>query len=299
MIQSPKLSVSNICWAEGRDTSAYTVLRDNGVRFIDIAPTKLFNKPLANIERDDAETYRVRLRTHELAIAALQSLTYGTQGNILTGSRSERLALQDRVRASLRLAGYVGAHTIIYGSPATRILGENIDAKEASARALDFFSPLDRVADEIGVTLGIEPVSPTWTAGQPAFGQTSAEIVDFADYMHREGFQSTRLVVDTFAMHDANENPEMVLRNAAARKLVAPHMQIAEASMGPHSEASQIDHRSFSQACRDIIPALIDSHPTVVPTIAIEMMPDQSPKPVAMARLARIIKTAKANYELD
>lgn len=314
-----ELAVSNICWPDGPETqvAAIDTLARSGVYAIDIAPGKAFPEMGTvgpdGIDRDELVNFRRTLRVEAdaspgvMRVAGFQAVTFGRSESIFSEDIEQARALADHMRGIIRLAEFVGAQTIVYGSGGTR-LTEGLTEEQINERAAAFFVPLSEEAHNSGVVLGIEPVSTTWTKGQPVFGRTGAEVVDFASLLHREhGSRSLQFVPDSFAMHDAGDDIQNVLLAAKERGVLAPHAQIAEPGMAPHEIESPID-RSHDQLdialMRSLAPQAAERAQIhgVPPTLAIEMFApknqDGKPVPVDDVRfvLASVISAAKTNY---
>jgi D-psicose/D-tagatose/L-ribulose 3-epimerase len=299
MTRHAELSVSNISWLSDRDELAYDVLSETNVKYIDIAPSKIFpsiqNRGIEHIDRREVQDFMKAIGKRGLKVAGFQSLAYGLTGNFITSSQSAIRELSMHIADVIHLAEEVGAHTLVYGAGSSRKY-EGLDPYAVNERAADFFTPLDTVARESGVVLGIEPVSTTWTNGMPVFGRTANEIIDFTSALKREGATNTKLVIDTFAMHDADEDPSLVVDRAVSLDVLAPHMQISEPKMAPHSEKSPIDHEAFSSAMRAITEELAVKYPATIPTIAIEMFASAASESEAMQQLTNSIHVAQKSY---
>jgi len=114
-----KLAVSNIAWAPEEDELAAAVLSEHGVRGIELAPTLIWPAPVEASERR-ARDYADGWRARGFEIVALQSLLYGRRDLQVFGAPEVREATLAFLGAICRLAGWLGAGTLVFGSPTNR-----------------------------------------------------------------------------------------------------------------------------------------------------------------------------------
>lgn len=291
MAEVAELAVSNICWPDGQyvQEAAIDVLASNLVSAIDVAPGKAFPEMGRvgpdGIDRDELVAFRRTLRHGNhgvtgaaMRIAGFQAVTFPRKESIFSDDPEEVGGLQEHMRGIIRLAEFVGAQTIVYGSGGTRLTRELTDG-QVFERAAEFFAPLGRMANDAGVVLGIEPVSTTWTDGNSVFGRTGAEVVDFATRLKTEQpGSSIKFVPDSFAMADGGDNILDIVSSADDQDddVLAPHAQIAEPGMAPHTKETTIKdaHHTLDNALSmawayTAINRVRNGAP--LPTIAIEM----------------------------
>lgn len=316
-----EVAVSNICWPHGpaAQEAAIDTLHSMGVHSIDIAPGKAFPEMAkvgsGGIDEDELAAFRRTLRSNvdnrysPLRVAGLQGVTFGRPPTetIFSEDPGQADRLRDYVAGIIRLAEFVGAQTIVYGSGGTRLTGD-LDKDQAYERAAEFFGSLGQLARDSGVTLGIEPVSTIWTKGQPVFGRTAAEVLDFATRLKVEiGMSAVKLVPDSFAMADGEDNFGLVIERARENGLLAAHAQIAEPGMAAHTTDSPIGwaHRQMDAALAINFRDLADQSRrdnVPMPVLAIEMFEPKdgagSPASPAETRLAinGIVSAARRNY---
>ena len=90
-----RLAVSNIAWPADQDAAVAGVLRDLGVTGIEVAPTKVWPRPL-EASPTEIEDYRAFWEARGFEIVAAQALLFGRPD--LTLFESEAARRQDGAR---------------------------------------------------------------------------------------------------------------------------------------------------------------------------------------------------------
>lgn len=149
-----KLAVSNIAWPADADAEAAELLRHHGATGVELAPKKVWPDPVSATE---AEAHAVRnwWESRGLSIVAFQALLFGRPDLVLFGTPSVRDELAETLDRLCRLAGWVGARALVFGSPKNRLRGERPLA-EVWPVAVDFFRRVGDRAQSHGVTIGLE-----------------------------------------------------------------------------------------------------------------------------------------------
>jgi len=216
-----KLAVSNIAWDAGIDDAAAALLVREGVRGVELAPTKWRAAPFDASAADVAEL-RARWEDRALPIVSLQSLLFGRPELQLLAADRERGALLDHLRKVADFAGAVGAKALVFGSPKNRVRGER-PVDDAMHVARDTFLALAPHARDRGVVFCIE-------ANPPAYGcdfitQTSeaVELCQLADD------SSIRVNADLGGMILAGEDPASAIAQAAP---FVEHVHVSEPHLG-------------------------------------------------------------------
>ena len=301
MAQKAELSVSNIAWSSLKPDEArgaYSALERLSVARIDVAPTVAFpqikEEGVRSVGAMETAEFKKTLAEYGLSVAGMQSLTHGRPENIFNSDKQSLLALREHFAAIFDLGQALGTRTLVFGSPRMRTTGDLTPA-EIEERAAEFITNLDQLAGDAGVLLGIEPVSLSYTEGEPVFGETGEDLVNFIAEMNRKhGTKNTRFVPDTFAMHDGNDLPIATLKRAAKLGVLAPHMQIAEAALAAPNDESPIAHDVFDTAFDNQLPALQKEGES--PVIAIEMTrKDEDQEPLEVS-IQRAISTVRRVY---
>ncbi len=152
VMERTNLSISNIAWEESDRIEAYELLLELGVKFIEIAPTKLFGFKGYN-DLEFASKFRQRIRDmYGLSVVSLQSVWYGRSENIF-GTKSEVDSLLDYCKEIVLFSKILGCRNIVLGSPKNRVVGDFVGFEE---RAHYFFSELDSIAKNSNVIISLE-----------------------------------------------------------------------------------------------------------------------------------------------
>lgn len=149
-----KLSVSNLAWPQGADEEAATILSRLGVRAVELAPGKAWPNP-TNTTETEAVAVRNWWAERGFEIVAFQALVFGRPELQLFGEADIRQEFAEHLKKIARLAGWVGAGVLVFGSPKNR-RKESLPMPEAIGQAAEFFRPLGNFAAEQKTSFGIE-----------------------------------------------------------------------------------------------------------------------------------------------
>jgi len=235
-----RLAISNIAWPADQDEAVATLLREEGVEGIEIAPTKWWPKPLEATK----EEIRDRRRFWEergLSIVAAQSLLFGKADLQLFGSKEIRNALREYLSGVIAVCAALGAGPLVFGSPKNRRRGE-ITNEEAKRIAVEFFHSLAEFAHERGACLSLEANPPYYGAD---FMTTVAEAFEVVRAVDHPG---VRLQIDTACMNYVNDDPSTLLPAVAP---VISHFHVSEPNL-VEIGSSSIDHSLFATKLHQI-----------------------------------------------
>jgi len=155
-----KIAASNIAWAPDEDDLAAEVLRGAGVEGIEVAPTVVWPSPLEVTEREALE-FRDTWERRGFEIVAFQSLLYGRPELQVFGAPSVRAQTIDYLGGICRLAGWLGARGLVFGSPRNRH-ASHLSDRERARIAEDFFLAVADRAAATGTVLCLEPNPPEY-----------------------------------------------------------------------------------------------------------------------------------------
>jgi sugar phosphate isomerase/epimerase len=146
------LAVSNIAWPHADDERMAAQLSRYGVRGLEIAPTKIWQDPLAATP-GQVTACRRSWEGRGIAIVAAQALLFGRPELTLFESPSARAATAAYLEAIIRLCADLGATRLVFGSPKNRRIG-TMPPAQALDIAVDFFGGLAEVAHACGAAIG-------------------------------------------------------------------------------------------------------------------------------------------------
>jgi sugar phosphate isomerase/epimerase len=118
-----RLAVSNIAWTPDDDAIAAAALTAAGVHALEVAPTVRWPAPL-EVPRAEAAAWRAWWHDRGIDVVAMQSLLFGRPDLVVFGPPDVRAALVDYLGGICRLAAWLGATRLVFGSPANRRPGD-------------------------------------------------------------------------------------------------------------------------------------------------------------------------------
>lgn len=259
-----QLTISNIAWRRADDAAIAELLRELGVDAIEVAPTTIWPRPL-EVTEAEAAGYRSWWERRGIRIVALQALLFGRPDLQLFGTREDRAILLQYLVGIFRLAAWLGAGPLVFGSPRNRTAGD-LPEDERSRIATHFFRQAGEAASHAGVVLCIEPNPREYDCD---FVTSVADARTLVDDVNSAGFA---LHLDTGALTLAGDPPDAICRGTAPR-----HFHISEPYLAPVGGKSSVDHAACAAALR---------HAGYTGYCSIEMRaPSEDPLPLARTAL--------------
>lgn len=255
-----RLAISNIAWAPDHDEAVARVMRDAGVSGLEVAPTRGWNRP-TDVTRDEALEYREKWAARGIEIVAMQALLYGRADLVVFGDSGQRRATLDYLARISRLAGWLGATNLVFGSPKNRRV-DGVPLDEIRDSAVAFFREAGRTAAAEGVRLCIEPNPVEYECN---FVTSAAEGLALVRDVGREGFG---LHLDAGAMTLSGDDPARTFEECAESMY---HFHVSELYLGPVGEGP-VEHEAFATALR---------RADYGGWCSVEMRPSAPPRPVA------------------
>jgi len=235
------LAVSNIAWDPAEERAVAEALRDLEVRFVEIAPTKVFDDP-TDVSDDALRAYLDFWAGHGVRVAAFQSMLFGRPELSIFGDPALTALTVDRLGSFIDLAGRMGAGRLVFGSPRNRRRPEGAADDEVFDRAVEVFGALGRRAHDAGVIFCIEPNPPQYGCD---FVTTASEGAHLVRAVDSPGFG---LHLDVAGMTLAGDVPAEEIR--ANADLLA-HYHVSAPELGAIEETA-IDHTAAFRALREI-----------------------------------------------
>lgn len=128
-----KLAISNIAWSRESDEFMYGLLQKNGIKGLEIAPTRIWDNPEL-VTKKQVLDFKRKLSKYGLKVVAFQSILYGKSFNLF--SDECRLYMMKMID----LASYFGKIAIVIGSPKNRNCND-------MKMAISFFKELNAYAN--------------------------------------------------------------------------------------------------------------------------------------------------------
>lgn len=235
-----KTAISNIAWNPEDDERVAAWMKELGVEGVEIAPTKLWPKPL-EATVDQLVSYRRWWEKRGIPIVAMQALLFGRPELAIfetPAKRDETLHYLERIMA---VASALGAGPLVFGSPRNRKTNGR-SPHEVEAIAIEFFRRAGDAALRHHVTLCIEPNPTQYDCDWVTCAADGTDIVKKVDH---PGF---RLHLDAAGMHMAGDDID---RSIHAARDVLSHFHVSEPHLGPVTNGS-VPHDKHAQALKTI-----------------------------------------------
>ncbi len=235
-----KTAISNIAWNVADDAWVADLMLEMGVVGVEIAPTKIWPKPLLASAAELLE-YRRFWEQRGIRIVAMQSLLFGRADLQVFEDQAKRDEMLQYLEAIMALASTLGAGPLVFGSPKNRKVGSR-PRVEADAIAIDFFRRAGEAAIKHSVTLCIEPNPPQYECDYVTCAQQGLDLVRAVDH---PGF---RLHLDAAGMTLAGDPLEASLRAATGSMC---HFHVSEPSLGPIGQGG-VKHAVLADQLRQL-----------------------------------------------
>lgn len=217
-----RTAISNLAWNAADDERVARLMVEAGVRGVEIAPTKVWPKPLDATARELADCRRF-WEQRGIGVVAMQALLFGRQDLTLFESAARREATLDYLAKIMDLAAALGAGPLVFGSPKNRrVDGRPMD--EIEPIAVDFFRRAGDAAARRGVTLCIEPNPREYDCD---FVTNAREGIDLVARVGHPGF---RLHLDAAGMTMAGDP---LAESLAAALPWLCHFHVSEPNLAP------------------------------------------------------------------
>jgi D-psicose/D-tagatose/L-ribulose 3-epimerase len=151
-----KIAVSNIAWPADLDDTVAVRLAEQGIRGIEIAPTKVWPVP-SEVPDAEVDAYRRFWESRGISIVAAQALLFGRPDLVLFKDAYTREQTLAYLQAIIRRCGRLGARALVFGSPKNRQIGSENPAA-GWQQAVDFFGRLGEIAASEGTAKTVVPL---------------------------------------------------------------------------------------------------------------------------------------------
>lgn len=152
-----KLSISQIAWTPAENEAVAAMLVEYGLDGFEFVPSLLVpGKPVAELTDEEVQAAGEWWAARRLRPVAAQSLLFNRPELKLFGTDQERESLLDALVRVIRIAGILGATSLVFGSPQNR-RREGLSSDRACDIAGEFFRSAAVVAEQYKCVLCIEP----------------------------------------------------------------------------------------------------------------------------------------------
>lgn len=269
-----RLAVSSIAWANEEEADVAATLQELGVKYVELAPTKLWNDP-TEATADQAREVVAWWNEFGIEIAAFQSMLFARPDLKLFESESNRRECLKYLKDFIRLAGVMGVKKMVFGSPKNRQRGE-LSKAQADAIATEFFKEIGETAEQHGVIFCIEPNAPQYNCDYITNATEGAELV------RAVGSKGFGLHLDAACMALAGDDLGQSIRDNAD---LLEHFHISSPMLEQVEERDDVAHNVAAEALRQI---------GYDKLVSIEMRPGDAGMNVGRVRKA--VEFAKQTY---
>ncbi|WP_211472362.1 sugar phosphate isomerase/epimerase family protein [Collimonas humicola] len=242
-----RLAISNIAWDPAEDEAIATLLQNNGVDAIDVAPSKYFPVP-AMASNDDIAKVKNWWSERGIEITGMQALLFGTNGMNLFGSLQVQEQMLQYLNAVCRIGAGLGAKRLVFGSPKNRDRS-GLSDQDTTALAIAFFRRLGDIAQSYDVLICLE-ANPTCYGAN--FMTTTAETMQMVTLT---AHPSIKLQFDIGALTINGEDSAQVLKTCAP---FIGHIHISEPDLLPLGDGPT-NHANVANALECYLPRHVTS----------------------------------------
>lgn len=236
-----KLAISNIAWTNEEEADVAAKLQELGVRYIEIAPTKIWSDP-TKVTIEQINEYIEWWKKYDIEIVAFQSMLFARPDLKMFESSELRDETRQYLADFLRLAGDMGASRLVFGSPKNRQRG-GMSTEEADNIANRFFSEIGDVAKQYNTMLCIEPNAPQYNCDYITTADEGARLVRT---INSEGIG---LHLDTACMALAGDDISKSIQDNGD---ILKHFHISAPMLDRVYDRDDVDYRAAADALKRI-----------------------------------------------
>ncbi|MDQ0890931.1 D-psicose/D-tagatose/L-ribulose 3-epimerase [Paenibacillus sp. V4I9] len=231
-----KLAISNIAWDTKENNKIVNILKDFGVKGVEVAPTKVCPEP-ENANSTLIVEFQQYWQSNNLELVAMQSLLFGKPHLSIFGDK--QVETLDYLQTIIEMASALSTKALVFGSPKNRIVG-TMDSRKARANAIEFFYALGDKAAQKGLYFCIE-------ANPIAYGcDFLTETLEALKFVQEVNHPGMKLQIDTGTMFINKEEPRDILERCLP---YIGHFHISE----PHLNlVGNHDHTFIADCLKDL-----------------------------------------------
>ena len=221
-----KLSISNIAWLKKADPEIASILFDNAIRHIDVAP-------LLTVDSLDGSPHNFLSfwEKYNITPLGMQSLFYGRNNKFFTSESSMAETIEYFTKIT-ELAKKIGVTALVFGSPKQRVVEEKSVSKKL---IVHFFDQMATICKNHEITLCLEPNAASYGTN---FLNTTLETIKFIDAVNHP---SLKLNFDTGTILINGLDPTEVYRYSAE---YVGHVHISAPRLKP-VDVEMFDHKKL------------------------------------------------------
>jgi sugar phosphate isomerase/epimerase len=230
-----RLSVSNIAWQPDELEDHLKLLMELGCDGVEIAPSCIWKEP-AHVSLHEMEELKTLISKYNLVIPAFHALLYTRPELCFFAEDSLRQQTVSYLKKLIGLAGMLSVKVLIYGSPASRKVGDK-DYERCYEIAIGVFRELGIEAERNDVVFCIEPLGPS----ENDFIVTADEGNQLVSDVGSKHFG---LHLDIKAMVESGEDFEAVFQKYGR---MLKHIHVGDPGLAPPGSTG-LDHSLIGKA---------------------------------------------------
>ena len=195
--------ISNIAWEDAYNENVLLLLKNNGIKYLEIAPTKI--KSWDELDKDNIKKFCEYIKKYDIEIYSMQSITFGKSYLQLFGDNESRKDFINHIKYLIDLFHNFGLKRIIFGCPSNR--NQNIDNKNYNKNITkSFFKDIGDYAYKHNIIIVIETMTKKYKCN---YLNTMQEAYEIIKEVNSPGF---KLHLDIGNMYMENENLDEVIK---------------------------------------------------------------------------------------
>ncbi len=176
--------ISNLAWNESVDQQVFQLMNQLGVCNLEISPFRDSAEISEVNNRIGGKTFNL-LNHYGIRIVALQSLLFRFPEISIFKDAIARNEIYERLVDVLKFSNKICSSVVVFGSPKNK-KRDGMRYKNAFGIAVDFFSGLAKVAEDLNVVFCIEPTPAVYGAD---FITNTSEAIDLIKAVGRKSFK--------------------------------------------------------------------------------------------------------------
>jgi D-psicose/D-tagatose/L-ribulose 3-epimerase len=236
-----KIAISSIAWTNEEESEIAQTLKDLGIQYVELAPTKIWDDPT---KVGPAEAIKVVdwWADYGIKVVAFQSMLFSRPDLKIFENESTRNESQDYLSKFIELAGVMGVGRLVFGSPKNR-QRSGLAISEAKNISEEYFKVLGKVAENNSTVFCIEPNAPQYACDFITNAEEGGELVRSVD---SEGFG---LHLDTACMALAGDS----LKDSIVRSSdILCHFHVSSPMLDQVEKRDDVNHQEAADTLRSI-----------------------------------------------
>lgn len=200
-----KISISNIAWDQENDIEVAKILNNEGINYVDIAPSKYFDD-FKNVPKKNVIKVRDFWISRNIVPYGMQSLLF-KQNHLNLFDQDSQIEMLDYLENVFKIASLLEIKKLVFGSPRNRD-SSVVESSSINRIATEFFYRLGEIAKKYDLTICLEPNPEIYGCN---FLINSKQVLSFVKKLDHPNI---RMQLDTGALIINNEDITEVLANS-------------------------------------------------------------------------------------